>query len=157
MRANKEGSIDLITWWLPFRKKSRTDSWVKHHTHTLEFLRKYSWRKITSLNLLKLLNSSNISVRNDKHMFGGSCLRFWGQSCLDSSLSVSLSFESPLSQWFWERESSFSINSCYRFFSIISIQSPGPISCLRGSWKLEGEYLQQFFTCPSGMCHTALS
>ena len=56
----------------------------KHHAHALEFQRKYSRRKITSFNLFELLNSSDISVRNDKHMFGGSCLCGCGTERPDS-------------------------------------------------------------------------
>ena len=42
--------------------------------------------------------------------------RFWGCSCFDSSLSLSL--RSPSLQWSWERESSSSINSRCPYFQL---------------------------------------
>ena len=87
-----------MTWWLLSTKSQKLTLGEASYTYTHSKFQ----RNITSFNLLELLNSSKVSVRNNKHIFGESrlrgcgterpdfrSLRFWGRSCLDSPLLLS--------------------------------------------------------------------
>ena len=101
------------------------------------------FRLFTLFNFFEIFNSFGISVRNNKYTLSGNCLCWCGTERPGSKSFVTFlravmfrlfAFTFTFARVLRGRESSSSINSRCRFFLIISMQSPGPIYCLRGSW-----------------------
>ena len=112
----------------------------KHHAHTLKLKRKHSQMKLTSFYLFELFNSFSISARYNKHMVSASRLRWCSTERPGSRICVAFlrvvmfrlfAFAFTFARISRRRESSSSISSRYRFFSIISRQSSGFISSSR--------------------------